>query len=390
MPQCTSAGIRLPWVSIPNSERQMGTDMSVAEIDDAPVRDAEAAPAPAGLPCPDTTGLTSYEWRWPLLRFKAWVPVPEERTDFPLVVVMHGCTQVIDCIDDEAGWFARAREHRFAVLFVEEPNAGNRSPLLPGLVMDPNCFDWFRPEDAVAGVGQPGEIVAAVKHLAGLVNPDTTLPANIDLTRVYVAGFSAGAGMAALLLATHPQVFAGAAAFGGPVVGLVKSFHTAWAIYWSPYLWLPQTAVLDAVRSVAPAPAGRPASQNPPKIAIWHGRIDAKVSPGHALAQAEQFAHLAGMETYRSDVPKPVKGKGTMVRSAPPYHDGSGRRFERYEYALAGGNAPFLQLNLVPGLGHELPVSYTPTRITGCTHAKTWVSNDGLDSTAEVVAFFGL
>lgn len=130
----------------------------------------------------------------------------------PLVVMLHGCDQDSQTFADVTGMNAVAEEHHFLVVYPEQPAAAN--PL--------RCWNWYKPANQDRGEGEPEAIVDIVKAVEG--RPDVT----IDDGRVYVAGLSAGAGMAAILGATYPDVFAAVGAVAGMPYKAADSCFGAW------------------------------------------------------------------------------------------------------------------------------------------------------------------
>ncbi|HEY0254687.1 MAG TPA: PHB depolymerase family esterase, partial [Kofleriaceae bacterium] len=114
----------------------------------------------------------------------------------PLVVVLHGCTQTAASMEN-AGWNALADQYKFAVLYPQQQSANN--PV--------ECFNWAGEYGDTAnmtrGQGENQSIISMI---------DTEIATHhIDTTHVYIAGFSAGAAMTAVMAATWPDRFAAAA-----------------------------------------------------------------------------------------------------------------------------------------------------------------------------------
>ncbi|HEX8414713.1 MAG TPA: PHB depolymerase family esterase, partial [Sphingomicrobium sp.] len=142
------------------------------------------------------------------LEARAYVP-KALRSGAPLVVVLHGCTQTASGYDRSAAWSTAAEEHGFALLFPEQQRSNN-----PNL-----CFNWFSPEDARRGDGEAlsiRQMVAAMQARHGT-----------DSGKVFVTGLSAGGAMAAVMLATYPEVFAGGAIIAGLPFGVANSIPEA-------------------------------------------------------------------------------------------------------------------------------------------------------------------
>ena len=111
----------------------------------------------------------------------------------PMVVMLHGCTQTP--ADSAAGteWNPLADRQTFVVVYPEQTLGDN---LL-------SCWNWFLPEHQARGSGEAGILAGITQQV---LTSDTRW--NIDPGRVYVCGISAGAAMAVILGATHPDLYA--------------------------------------------------------------------------------------------------------------------------------------------------------------------------------------
>ena len=122
------------------------------------------------------------------------VHVPERLPRMaPLVVALHGCSQTADEYDYGTGWSSLANRLGFAVVYPEQQPTNNPK----------NCFSWFLPGDIARGHGEALSIQQMVEHAIATFG--------VDRRRVFVTGLSAGGAMAAVMLATYPEVFAGGA-----------------------------------------------------------------------------------------------------------------------------------------------------------------------------------
>lgn len=165
----------------------------------------DAAPSPGGdggAPDPDaattlgagTFTAHTYQGR----TYKLYVPPTYKAgVPFPLVVMLHGCSQNPDDFATGTAMNAYADAHDLLVAYPEQPSSENA--LL--------CWNWFLAAHQARGAGEPALI-------AGMVS-DVTQSYAVDAGRVYVAGLSAGAAMSVILGATYPDVFAAIAVSAG-------------------------------------------------------------------------------------------------------------------------------------------------------------------------------
>lgn len=197
--------------------------------------------------------------------------VPEGGSErIPLVVVLHGCTQTAAGYEVGTGWSALAERYGFALLMPEQKRANN-----------PNaCFNWFAPEDIRRDHGEAASIRQMVEQMAR--------HHRIDRARIYVTGLSAGGGMAAVMLATYPDVFAGGAVIAGLPYGVATNVRQALKEMRQSS---PQSAhaLGDLVRHAS-------SHRGPwPKLSVWHGTADRTVNSGNADALVRQWLDLHGL-----------------------------------------------------------------------------------------------
>ena len=115
----------------------------------------------------------------------------------PLVVVLHGCTQSANEYADRTEWHVLANKYGFYVVFPQQQSSNNQN----------KCFNWFEPGDIARGQGEALSIKQMVDYMKSHFN--------IDSSKVFVTGLSAGGAMTAVMMATYPDVFAGGAVMAG-------------------------------------------------------------------------------------------------------------------------------------------------------------------------------
>lgn len=134
----------------------------------------------------------------PGLEYLLHVPPTDDPTVArPLVVYLHGCSQTAQDAATGTQWNELADREGVVVVYPEQSTAANGA----------GCWNWFLPEHQVRGRGEPAMIMAIVAEVMEAVE--------IDPSRVYAIGASAGADMATILGATYPDVFAAIAPFAG-------------------------------------------------------------------------------------------------------------------------------------------------------------------------------
>jgi poly(hydroxyalkanoate) depolymerase family esterase len=185
---------------------------------------------------------------------KMWKTVPTNMPPKrPLIVALHACNnQNIKSYSKATGWNALAAKKGFYVLYPQTNTINNVQA----------CFNWFYPSDASRGSGEAGSIKQGI---------DAMLAAHdIDPSRIYVSGFSAGAAMASAMLAVYPDVFAGGAIIAGVpfgcATGVVSAFTCMSGSDSTPASW--GKKVFDATKHEGAYP----------KVAIFHGTKDSQVS----------------------------------------------------------------------------------------------------------------
>ncbi|HEY0270725.1 MAG TPA: PHB depolymerase family esterase [Sphingomonas sp.] len=261
----------------------------------------------------------------------------------PLVVVLHGCTQQAAGYDRGAGWSTLAARHGFALLYPEQQPANNANL----------CFNWFRPLD----IARDGGEVASIRQMIGA----TVAAHRLDPARVFVTGLSAGGAMTMAMIATCPEMFAGAAVIAGLPYGCART--PLEAIDRMAGRGMPPAATLT--RTVLEASPYR----GPwPLLSVWHGDADRVVAPAAAGHIVDQWRGVLGI----GPAPDLVEPIGRHRRSV--WRDAAGRTLiERYAIA---------------GMDHGVPLD--PDGPDGCGATGPFMLDAGISSTAVIARSWGL
>jgi poly(hydroxyalkanoate) depolymerase family esterase len=268
-------------------------------------------------------------------------------TGAPLVVALHGCTQSAGDYYSHSGWPKYADMWGFALVFAEQPSATN--PLL-------NCFDWGTPSNDSRGRGEALSLYQMVKYAEANYR--------VDHGRVYLTGLSAGAGMAADMLADYPDVFAAGSVDSGPPAQcstsgiLGTSCTTANTNTRTPAQWG------DLVRNSDPGYHGPW-----PRLAIWQGSADTTVAPVAMVESRDQWTNVWGISQTPSATRTLTGGTTLSI-----YNDANGR--------------PAVQTYSISGMGHGLAVNPGPNT-DQCGATSTYYLNY-ICSSYYTARFFGL
>jgi len=253
---------------------------------------------------------------------------PGER--LPLLVMLHGCGQDARRFALSTRMNRIAARERFLVLYPEQDRLANAQ----------GCWNWFDTQSGRAW-GEAALILRAIDQVCLLYAADPG--------RIALAGMSAGASMAALLVTRHPARFQAVVMHSGIPPGTAHSGMSA----------LGAMHGLRATRPLLASPDAM-AAEWPPLLVI-HGSADhvVAVSNGHAAVQA--WAGAAGAcaaaprtqqrgQRYPMTVTDFSRGRNTVATlvevarlghawsggaAKQPYSDGQGPDASRMVWAFA-------------------------------------------------------
>lgn len=249
------------------------------------------------------------------LSYRLFVPAEvSSKKPLPLLLMLHGCNQSALQFADGTRMNALAQQQHCLVLYPQQ------SPTFNAL----RCWNWFDP-DALAGNGEAALMVQAVHHFM------QQYP--IDPARIYVAGFSAGGALAAVLCATHSQMFAACAIHSGLM------FHAASTPMQA--LLAMRGGAADAENIIHKLAAARRADARLVPTLIIHGANDATVSAANAEQIVQQLRLLA-----QSAHPNHMASELTHEQSI----HSAGRRYRQQDFNQ--GSTVVLRSILIEGLEH--------------------------------------
>ncbi len=157
-------------------------------------------------------------------------------TAVPLIMMLHGCVQSPSGFAYDTQMNQLADQQQFLVVYPQhvDLNPGNPNPTLG--------WNFFFEVNQHRDSGEAGSLAGIVQAIVRNTSRWT-----IDQHRIYVLGVSAGAGMAVILGATYPDLFA--------AIGVHSGCEYQWARLPSPpFLSQPSAAGVEAQEVVAVEP----------------------------------------------------------------------------------------------------------------------------------------
>lgn len=232
-------------------------DAHVVVVDAAPPPDAALyAPVGFGAVAGDFGGLTAY------LHVPPGMIVGAPR---PLVVVLHGCGEDAATHATDSGWDTLADARHLFVLHAQEGQQVQQ------------CFDWWS-SAAQQGGGDAAGVIAMIDAVRA------QWP--IDDAHVWLDGFSSGGALAVILLAVHPDRFAGAIVHAAlPYRGYTGSDVGALGYIFTEHDQTPQQR---AAAMPGPGPY--------PPIVAFVGAADTTVHPSFTRELMEQWTAAQGAD----------------------------------------------------------------------------------------------
>ncbi len=259
--------------------------------------------------------------------YKLYIPASAPLRPHGLVVMLHGCKQDPDDFATGTGMNAVAEAYGLMVAYPGQTGADNAS----------SCWNWFRPSDQRRGAGEPAIIAGITEEIIREFD--------LDPSRIFVAGLSAGGAMAAVMGETYPDLYAAVGVHSGLACGSASDVVSAFAV------------MRGDVGSTSRA---KPLSTHHVRTIVFQGDADATVHPSNA-------ARIVSAATPSDGTVGKESGRAT-----------GGRTYERTVVTDETGR-PAVEGWLVNGAGHAW---------SGGNADGSYTDPRGPDAAAEMVRFF--
>ncbi|MEU4242580.1 PHB depolymerase family esterase [Actinoplanes sp. NPDC026619] len=210
------------------------------------------------------------------------------RSRVPLVVLLHGCKQTATEFAAATGFNALADLHRFVVVYPQQSTWSHQQ----------GCWRWYESGHQRRGAGEPAILAQITAAVAG-----ETARWRIDPRKVYVAGLSAGGGMALILAATYPDVYAAAGVHSAPAYRSAANGLGAAAAMAGRAVPPPRRPA-DGGRAMAP-------------VIVFQGAADTTVRPASGRRITEQWLAYAGETRPGEEVRRTAGGRSCVVTRWP-------------------------------------------------------------------------
>lgn len=296
-------------------------------------------PSPAMEPVPAEMGgkfvEASYTNAAGTREYKLYIPSGYTGQVVPLIVMLHGGTQTAADFAVGTRMNAFAEQNTFLVAYPEQPASANVA----------KCWNWFQTANQHRDAGEPSLIAGITQHIMSKYE--------VDLSRVYLAGFSAGGAMATIMATTYPDLYAAVGVHSGLAYGAAQDLPSAFAAM--------KQGTLNSTRL--------PSGVVP--LIVFHGDSDHTVDRVNADCILDHWRQAASNEQAGARKPE---WKASVERG----HVGGGRKYTRFLFRPDLGR-PSAELWIIHQAGHAW---------SGGSPVGSYTDPQGPDASAEIVRFF--
>lgn len=202
------------------------------------------------------------------LKMYTYSPTPDKL--LPAVVLLHGCTQTAKDYAYGSGWLELAQRHQIQLIMPEQQRSNNEA----------RCFNWFYPDQATRGNGEAESIKQIIEHAHSILR--------ISNEKLFITGFSGGAAMTAVMIASYPEIFSAATTVAGVPFQCAKNVTNA-------FMCMGGMRTMTAERLAQKVFDQTSPNNRWPSISSWHGEFDFTVRPVNTYELVKQWTRVHGI-----------------------------------------------------------------------------------------------
>lgn len=263
--------------------------------------------------------------------FRLYRPPDMKRGErLPLLVMLHGCGQNAKTFAASTRMNLVAARERFLVLYPEQERLANMQ----------GCWNWFDTQGGRA-YSEAALIMKAIEQVCSTHSADPT--------RIAIAGLSAGASMAALLVTCHPERFKAVVMHSGippgtahssmSAVGAMHGRRSTKPLAATPLAmaasWPPLLVIHGGADPIVSASNGRVAVQ------VWADAADAHATPPRSVQRGKRYPMTVTDFKHRRRLVATLVEIGLLGHgwsggvTKQPFSDGKGPDASRMVWAFA-------------------------------------------------------
>lgn len=200
----------------------------------------------------------------------ASTPERPSTKDMPLVVMLHGCTQNTNAFAQGTQMNRLAQQEGFVVLYPQQSISYNIG----------KCWRWYDLDES-KGLAEAHTIMKIIQSTISMHD--------LDPDKVFIAGMSAGAGMASIIAATYPKEIKAIGLHSAPALAIAQGMKSGVSLLKNGFDDSDQKSISN-LESFA-----QKKSHETPALII-HGSEDDVVHASNLDALTKQFLYLNNLE----------------------------------------------------------------------------------------------